>query len=427
MGKLFAAIAKELRLLSRDKTGLLVLFLMPSILVIVITLVQQNVLELSGMQKTELLLNDHDHGPFSASVRGFLEAAQIDIKDFSAKSDKDFQRQITDGRYQAGVIIPAHTSTRLTEELQSRLANRGHLSAQGQSQVAPLYITFDPAAMAGYRVAMVSRLRLAARAAEMELMADQLAKGLSMAAEHLRENGAPPVPSASALKKTFTHSLTTISEQATSTQSQSIDDIFHPVNRNVPAWALFGMFFTAIPIAGGILAERRSGIGIRLAAMPVSALQLMLGKVAAYLLICCCQFLLIVLIGMYLFPQLGLPAFTLPQNPYPLVPVILACGLAACGFGTFLGSLCRSYEQASTLGSTTVVAAAALGGVMVPVYAMPHVMQRISTLSPLNWGVDAFLDLLVRGHGISATLPDLTRLLVFAAVMILFSRRPRLK
>ena len=52
MRKYLAATKKDLLLLLRDKTGLLLLFLMPSVLVIVITLVQENVLELSGQYQT---------------------------------------------------------------------------------------------------------------------------------------------------------------------------------------------------------------------------------------------------------------------------------------------------------------------------------------------------------------------------------------
>jgi len=43
-----------------------------------------------------------------------------------------------------------------------------------------------------------------------------------------------------------------------------------------------------------------------------------------------------------------------------------------------------------------IVITAALGGVLVPTYAMPGVMQRISGFSPLNWGLNAYQDVLLR-------------------------------
>ena len=45
MGKLWPNILKELLLLFRDYMGLLVIFLMPVALVIVVTLVQQNLMQ----------------------------------------------------------------------------------------------------------------------------------------------------------------------------------------------------------------------------------------------------------------------------------------------------------------------------------------------------------------------------------------------
>jgi ABC-2 type transport system permease protein len=189
---------------------------------------------------------------------------------------------------------------------------------------------------------------------------------------------------------------------------------YNPVQQNVPAWALFGMFFTAIPIAGAILQERKSGIWIRLASLPVSLLHHFAGKIIAYAGVCLCQFLLITLLGFFLFPYIGLPAFAVPPPVFGAVLLTVVCSsLAACGFGLLLGMACGSYEQASTLGSTAVVTAAAIGGVMVPVYAMPQSMQSLSIISPLNWSLTAFQDLLVRGHSFTAVWDDLGRLTLF--------------
>ncbi len=421
MRKILTATAKELLLLARDRTGLLILFVMPAILVIVITLVQENVLELSGQQKTEILFLDRDGGVFASTLRSSLRQCQVETRIMTPAQDRDFHRLINDGRYQAGVIIAAGTSERLLREMARRFNGRRDPEPSGSSSAVPLTVLFDPAALAGFRAGIIARMQMATKAAEMEMMSGQLGKTLAEKIGNLPSMGQPLLISESSLKETFGHSFTRIDESPTSPDKSTIGEITNPVNRNVPAWALFGMFFTAIPIAGTILAERRSGIAIRLAGMPVSPLQLLAGKVAAYLAVCLCQFGLIVLIGIHLFPHLGLPSFTLPEHPITLLPLILACSLAACGFGTFLGSYCRSYEQASTLGSTLVVIAAALGGVMVPVYAMPQLMQKISIVSPLSWGVNAFVELLVRHGHLSSTAHDLARLLIFSLAMIILS------
>ena len=116
-----------------------------------------------------------------------------------------------------------------------------------------------------------------------------------------------------------------------------------------------------------------------------------------------------------------LPAFTIAHNFVGIVLCILCVSFAACGFGIFLGSISNSYEQASALGASFVVTAAAIGGVMVPVYAMPEIMQELSIVSPLNWGLNAFQDLLVRGYSFAAILDDLGRLALFFTASVIFA------
>ncbi len=419
-----AATAKELLLLLRDRAGLLVLFVMPAILVVVITLVQENVLELSGHHQVRLLVHDQDHGTFARTLRAVLAAGQVSVTDYSEDMGADMHRLVADGRYQAGLVIAAGTSRNVHAAMEKLLRDPSGGAQAPASSLASLELIFDPAALAGYRVALVGRLQLAARTAEIELIAGQLEEEFirrAAANAPLNPVGPPQHTGVAHLREALSQPLSMITEHGAADKGKAIEELFNPVNRNVPAWALFGMFFTAIPLGGGMLSERRSGITLRLSAMPVSFLVLLLGRVSAYLLVCCCQFFLIVLIGISLFPQLGLPAFSLPANPLLLLPVVLASGLAACGLGTLLGTVCRSYEQASALGATTVVSAAALGGVMVPVYAMPQVMQKLSHISPFSWGMDAFLGLLLRGHPLSALYPDLTRLLLFAAAAVILA------
>jgi ABC-2 type transport system permease protein len=57
----------------------------------------------------------------------------------------------------------------------------------------------------------------------------------------------------------------------------------------------------------------------------------------------------------------------------------------------------------------------AVGGSMVPVSIMPQFMQTLSKFTPHNWALAGFQDVFVRGLGVSAILPDVGVLLVFAA------------
>ena len=67
---LIATLLKELRLLYRDRAGLLVLFVMPAVLAVVVSLVQENVLKTTGAARMDVLFIDQDRqtlGPSSGS------------------------------------------------------------------------------------------------------------------------------------------------------------------------------------------------------------------------------------------------------------------------------------------------------------------------------------------------------------------------
>jgi ABC-2 type transport system permease protein len=135
-------------------------------------------------------------------------------------------------------------------------------------------------------------------------------------------------------------------------------------------------------------------------------------------MVCLAQFGLILVMGHYLMPLLGLPALVMGEAPGSLSLVVAAAALAAAGTGVLLGTLARSQTQASTIGALSVVIAAALGGVMVPVFAMPPLMQTVSQISPLAWGLEAILDLFVRGGDLTTIWPQALSLLGFAAATL---------
>ncbi len=419
MRTIFVVTIKELVLLGRDRAGLVVLFIMPAILVMVITLVQENVLELTGQKKTEVLLLDLDEGKFGQTLRGLMTTDQVNLVSWNAdlKSLHDVEEAVAGGEYQLGVVLPKGTSAKMVENVRHLFeANRQEKSSSAVDQL-PVVVFFDPGIMPALRSGLSAQLQMALETIGMGVKIDHLQRELKTALDSL---GVPPhvlPPSLGALPEIISQPLLSMDSGVDGSGGKGMPP-YNPVQQNVPAWALFGMFFTSIPIAGSILQERNSGILLRLMSLPVSPLSLLMGKMMAYIGICLCQFFLIELIGFFIFPFLGLPAFSVAQSFGSVLVTVFCCSLAACGYGLFLGSVCSTYEQASTVGSTTIVTAAAIGGIMVPVYAMPEIMQNLSILSPLNWGLNAFQELLVRGNSFSAILIDLSRLILFFLLMI---------
>ncbi|MDH0893614.1 MULTISPECIES: ABC transporter permease [unclassified Pseudomonas] len=197
---------------------------------------------------------------------------------------------------------------------------------------------------------------------------------------------------------------------------------------SVPAWLIFGMFFVALPMAGGFQREQQSGALLRFRALDLSLATLALSKLLPYLAINLVQFALLLAIGVYGLPLLGLQGLTLPGSPAAYLLLAISLTLATCGLGLLLAGLARSAEQALLLGGGINIILAALGGIMVPKSVMPAAMGQLAEVSPMSWALDAFLTLLVGQGSLADIAPYCFRLLLMAALLggggwLLFRRR----
>ena len=190
---------------------------------------------------------------------------------------------------------------------------------------------------------------------------------------------------------------------------------------NVPAWALFAIFFITIPLSASIVKEKTQGTELRLFTSPLPYWALLTAKIIVFLMISLLQFALMVVMGVFVFPYLGLPTLDVGGKLLPLLLVAIASGLSAIGLGVLLGTLAKTQEQSAPLGATLTVLFAAIGGVWIPTFAMPHIMQLLSNISPMNWGLQAFYEVLLRGGSASSLLPKIGALLLFFISCILIS------
>ncbi|WP_249186640.1 ABC transporter permease [Pseudomonas sp. KB-10] len=197
---------------------------------------------------------------------------------------------------------------------------------------------------------------------------------------------------------------------------------------SVPAWLIFGMFFVALPMAGGFQREQQSGALLRFRALGLSPTTLVMSKLLPYVAINLVQFALLLAIGVHVLPLIGLSGLTLPGAPLAYLLLALSLSLAACSLGLFLASLARSGEQALLLGGGINIILAAIGGIMVPKSVMPEAMSQLAEVSPMSWALDAFLTLLVGQGSLADITPDCARLLLFALLLgggglLLFRKR----
>ena len=419
MYRLFASLYKNLLLLTRDRAGLLVLFLMPSVLVLVVTLVQNNVLEATGGSGLKVLLADEDRGVIGEAIRErFAAAATFQLIDSAGEQPLDLEqvrRDVAEGKAPFGILLPAGSSARFREVSSELAADAlGGDTGTAPEDLPTIEFLYDPTIQQLFRVAVTNAVQLALLDLEARQKSRDLA-GRMNAVAMLR--GGAMTPGGGINQQALQQAIETplLPLESGAAFAGEVPAMPNAVQQNVPAWSLFGMFFIVVPLSGIVIRERQDGTLLRLLTQPGTYGGLLFGKVLAFTVICMIQFSLMLLVGTTVLPWLGTPSLELAGTLGPAYAMALCAAFAACGYGLLIGTLSRTYEQGSMFGSVSVVIAAALGGVMVPVFVMPRFMQTLSQLSPLNWGLNGFYALFVRGGGWSDALPWMLALLAFAA------------
>ncbi|OEU84759.1 MAG: hypothetical protein BA865_00125 [Desulfobacterales bacterium S5133MH4] len=443
MGKLTATILKEVILLARDRSGLLVLFLMPAVLVIVVSLVQENVLKTTGETSIRMLFVDQDRQSTGQVIEELLlgsGAVEI-VKNLDGqKVDEETAKALlAKGDFQFCVIIPKGVTDAVKKRVEQQITAALDAENDDKNEPVPLpsmVLYFDPLVQGAFRASVVNALHRVILSMEMEMKARALSKTIPDQMDLILQEIMGPNLMKAPVRIFPCMDSKWGSERLLDIQTKrafrgGLEKLPTSVQQNVPAWALFGMFFIIVPLGGSLIREKQEGTMVRLLTLPVPYVTLLSGKVIAYVLVCTAQFSVILLVGKFVLPILGTPVLEMGSSPAATVLVVVSAALAAAGYGVMLGTICRTYEQASMFGPVSVVIAAALGGIMVPVYVMPELMQRISNYSPLAWGLNALIDIFVRQGGIRSVLPEIFYLLSFFTLTMLiawvvFIRRGRI-
>lgn len=422
MRKLLISAYKEVLLLLRDWGGLAILFLMPSVLIITITLIQESTFKAVGESALPIVLVDNDRGEIGQLVtRTLAEAANIElITEWHGSPIKGEQARelVSDGRYQIALVIPRGISQELSDKVNSNVdrlladfavtepdagTDMGLVRQEPAKRWEPkeIDIYFDPAAGQTFRNSVKSSI-------ERLLSKVETQKIYEVFTEQLGVTEDPGF---------LDQEIITFKETIAQKGGDGI--IPNAVQHNVPAWVLFGIFFIVVPLGINLVKEKNLGTYIRLRTSPVSYATILAGKILTYTVICLIQFALMLLIAKYVFPLIGLLAF----DPGPQLPLMLliafVSGLAAIGLGVLIGTIAQTQEQSAPFGAIFVIILAALGGVWVPTFIMPAVMQKISAFSPMNWGISAFYDVILRnGTAADIAVPIAYLLLFFAVTLV---------
>ncbi len=411
--KLWATILKDFRILTRDKIGLIMMFAMPILLVIVITSVQNSTFELVNNNKIALLIYNKDKGESGARLVNAIEKiGMFRILTLTGEqNEKDIPARMHAKDALVALVIPENFSSVVGSKAKNvvheslKEFNIGDDSGKSINQPNPLPIIFyyHPVLQQSFRQSIEGALQSAIQVVQ----GDEIVKGLYYA---VHEKDIP-----ASLENDILHGPVPIDEIPVSRSGGR--NIPNASQHNVPAWTIFAMFFIVISLGSSVVREKLSGSFMRLRTMPTNYITALLSKQITYLIVTLLQAAVIFSIGIWLFPHMGLPKLSLPSDLIGLLLVTLICGYCAVSYAICIGVFAQTQEQANGFGSVSIIILAAIGGLLVPAFAMPASFQLVMKISPLHWALESYYGLFLEGGKLKDIFTNVISLLVIIVLI----------
>ena len=361
--RLLALMRKETLQIVRDRRTLALVFIMP-----IMQLLLLGYAATSDVRNIPLAVLDQDKSPASRTLLDSFRTADYFREAFDVNSENELRSLIDSGRARTGLIIPPDYSSRL---------------AAGQpAQVAFIIDGSDPT-IAGTALAAATLIGQArATALTVERLA---ARGMAVAA-------APA-----------------IEVRARVWYNPDLISAYYMIPALV---GLILQFLTVILTATAIVRERERGTIEQLIVTPLTAAELIVGKLAPYVVIAFIDTLLILAGGVLLF---GVPI----NGSLPLLLLLSGLFLISnLGVGLLISTATSTQQEAIIIAIFYNLPSMFLSGFIYPVAAMPRVLQFISYAIPLRYFLIVVRGIVLKGVGMPALWPEVIALSIFAVVVI---------
>lgn len=391
---LITSIFKELRLLSRDLHGVAVLFMMPILFMLIMSAALSNDNELS--QEVPIVLLSSPNQPLNADFLQALKDEELNVQQGKLAELKAFQEDLQAGKFSLLIANLNEKKTALSED-------------------KPLQLWLNPSVDRGWLLGVKGVLQKHYTQLRLEqYMADNKITLKNNKQKQIKE-----------IEKKVNQDLDKKFAQINDYLAKELwqevylnrqgKEVAKPnsVQHSVPAWLIFGMFFIMIPLSNVMAMERQTNTITRLRMARASAFQLIVAKLIPYFMINQLQFVGMIALGYLVLPQLDMPAFTLSGDWLPYAVLSSAVSLAALGYGLLVSVVARTTEHAVVLGGGGIIIMAAIGGIMVPTYVMPDIMQTVAQWSPMGWALSGFQNLLLNQYELSQIANELGKLTAF--------------
>ncbi len=381
--KFIFALKKEFLALYRDKAALLALFLMPSIFILIMSIALKDAYNEYRVLSFKYILVNLDEGNRSKEFIKELNN-QKGLSFVINSSIDEAKALVKDEQYKFAILINKNFSKDIYKVDSQKL------------------ITLYTSSITKPNIKLFFKSKIIEILAKMKMK--NIVNSLTMYDEKI--------------KITPLDTLITVKHLYKTKEKKTIPTA---TQQNVPAWIVFCMFFIIIPISTLFITEKNFGTFKRLKGMNISKSTIFASKAIPYIIVNQIQIWLMILVGVYLVPLLGGDKFDLDVKLFGLIIISLAISIAAIGFAILLSSVAKTTEQATTIGALSNVIMGAVGGIMVPQIVMPSLMQKLTVISPMHWGLEGMLDVFVRNSNYTAVLFESFVLVTFGIICMVFA------
>jgi ABC-2 type transport system permease protein len=170
--------------------------------------------------------------------------------------------------------------------------------------------------------------------------------------------------------------------------------------------------FTTLFTSTSIVRERELGTIEQLIVTPVRPIELVVAKVAPYILVAFFVIIEVLLVGVLVF---GVPI----NGSIPLLLGLSSLFLVtALGIGIFISTVAGTQLEAFMMTFATMLPTIFLSGFFFPLDAMPGWLQLISYLIPARYAMVIMRGIILKGVGLPILTDQVVAVLIFAGVVV---------
>ena len=360
--RLLALIRKEFIQIVRDPRTLTIIFIMP-----LLQLILMGFSASSDVRNVPLAVLDEDRSPAARDLLAAYRAADYFHVDYDVTSESEMRKLIDGGQAGAGLIIPP---------------GYGNKIASGQTADVGFVIDGSDPSIAATGLAAAKQIAQAKSTALLITRAEQ--RGQSGAVQPLIDMR---------------------------TQVWYNPDLISAYSM-VPAMIGMILLFLTIQLtAVAVVRERERGTMEQLAVTPLTSAELMIGKLAPFVVIALLNTVEIVIVGVLIF--------NVPINGSLVLLFALSALflMTTLSIGLLISTIARTQREAQMNSMLITLPALFLSGFFFPIAAMPKLLQYISYAIPLRYFLIIARSIALKGVGADALVSEIVALIIFGVLI----------